>query len=276
MNDMSNTAYRPQSIDTSIEADRFAFALLRRKSNGDRLLMTAALTRGARELSLIGLKRTFRELAPSEFAQKVAFIWLGHHWPDGFTPIGDPMTWVQDSLQLARQLHAIFEQSNIPYYITGGVAATIYGDPRTTRDLDVVLNVRKTEIPDLVAVLEAEGFYVPGVEDVVSGRMNTLQIIHQQTVLQADLVISVDSEWEQLKLDRRCLESELYFISPEDIVLSKLLWRKKSQSEKQWRDVLGVLKVQGDQLDLEYLEAWANHLELERDLSQARREAGLP
>ena len=273
---MSDIAYKPQSIDTSIKADRLAFELLRRKSNSDRLLMSAALTRGARELSLIGLKRTFRELTPLEFANKVAFIWLGHHWPEGFTPIGEPMTWVQDSLQLARQLHAIFEQSGITYYITGGVAATTYGDPRTTRDLDVVLNVSKTDIPNLVTILEAEEFYVPGVEDVISGRMNTLQIIHQQTVLQADLVISDESEWEQIKFDRRCLESDLYFISPEDIVLSKLLWGKRSQSEKQWRDVLGVLKVQSNRLDFEYLEAWANRLKLGKDLSQAREEAGLP
>lgn len=143
MNAMRDTAYRPQSIDTSIEADRFAFKLLRQKSNSDRIAMTEALTRGAKELSLISLKRTFSHLSASEFA-----------------------------------------------------------------------------------------------------------------------VISEESEWEQAKFDRRCSESELYFISPEDIVLSKLLWRKKSQSEKQWRDVLGVLKVQGSRLDFEYLEAWANRLKL--------------
>ena len=135
------------------------------------------------------------------------------------------MTWVQDSLQLARQLHPIFEQTGIAYYITGGVAATAYGDPRTTRDLDVVLNISRGNIPDLVPVLESVGFYVPGIEDVVSGRMNTLQIIHQQTLLQADLILAGTEPWDAIKFERRQIESGLYFASPEDIVLSKLLWR---------------------------------------------------
>ena len=77
----------------------------------------------------MGLKRTFSELSPSNFAEKVAFIWLGHQRPPGFAFRGEPMSWIQDSLQLARQLHPIFEQIGIAYYITGGVAATAYGDP---------------------------------------------------------------------------------------------------------------------------------------------------
>ena len=272
---MVDAAYRAQSIDTSVEADCFIFQLLRQKSNGNRLAMTAALSKGARELSLIGLANTFSELSTTEFAKKVAFIWLGHRWPEGFIPKGEPMTWVQDSLQLARQLHPIFEQAGIAYYITGGVAATAYGDPRTTRDLDVVLNISRGNIPDLVPVLESVGFYVPGIEDVVSGRMNTLQIIHQQTLLQADLILAGTEPWDAIKFERRQIESGLYFASPEDIVLSKLLWRMRSQSEKQWRDVLGVLKVQGERLDFDYLREWADALKLRDDLDQVCREAGL-
>jgi hypothetical protein len=271
---MATSAYRPQSIDTSVEADRFAFRLLRERSNSDRLATSAALSRGARELSLMGLQRTFSELSPAEFAQKVAYIWLGHQWPTGFVPKGEPMTWIQDSLQLARALHPIFTQANIPYYIIGGVAATAYGDPRTTRDLDVVLNISRPDIPDLVTALEAIGFYVPGIEDIRSGRMNTLQIIHQESVLQADLVIAETNAWEAVKFERRLLEGGLYFISPEDIVLSKLQWRTTSQSEKQWRDVLGILKVQGEYLNFEYLREWANSLSMSEDLDRTCREAG--
>ena len=272
---MVNTAYRAQSIDTSVEADRFVFTLLRQKSNSDRMAMSAALSKGARELSLMGLSKTFQQLSPTEFARKVAFIWLGHQWPTGFSPQGEPMSWIQDSLQLAKQLHPIFETAGIDYYITGGVAATAYGDPRTTRDLDVVLNINKSDIAGLVGALEAVGFYVPGIEDVVTGRLSTLQIIHQETVLQADLMLSGTADYDRIKFQRRRLENGLYFISPEDIVLSKLKWRKTSQSEKQWRDVLGVLKVQGELLDLEYLRKWAVQLELSDDLALAYQEAGL-
>ena len=272
---MISTSYRPQSEDRSVEADRFAFRLLRQKSNCDRMAMSAALSRGARELSLMGLKRTFSALSQNEFAQKVAFVWLGHQWPAGFTPKGEPMSWVQDSLQLARQLHSIFEQVGVVYYITGGVAATAYGDPRTTRDLDVVLNMSRAEIGPLVTALETAGFYVPGVEDVVSGGMRTLQIIHQETVLQADLVMSGTEAWDVIQFERRRLEGGLYFISPEDIILNKLRWRWRSQSEKQWRDVMGVLKVQGERLDFEYLWEWAGKLGLSEDLERVCGEAGI-
>ena len=67
----------------------------------------------------------------------------------------------------------------------------------------------------------------------------------------------------------------IYVCSPEDIILQKLNWGRGSQSEKQWRDVLGVLKVQGNSLDFAYLLQWALELELEEDLGRALVEAGL-
>ena len=136
-----------------------------------------------------------------------------------------------------------------------------------------MLNINKSDFSVLVTALEAAGFYVPGIEDVVSGRPNTLQIIHQETVLQADLMLSGTADYDRVKFQHSRLENGLYFISPEDIVLSKLKRRKTSQSEKQWRDVLGVLKVQGEHLDLEYLRKWAVHLELSDDLALACKEA---
>ncbi len=81
------------------------------------------------------------------------------------------MTWIQDSITLAAQLHPIFASLGVPYYITGGVAAIAYGEPRTTQDLAVVLSIQLSAIGTLATVLEQAGFYVPGVDDAVSGRM---------------------------------------------------------------------------------------------------------
>jgi hypothetical protein len=60
--------------------------------------------------------------------------------------------WVQDPGAIAQLLHPIFEQFNIPYYITGGVAAILYGEPRTTRDLDVVINLQREQLTLLVSL----------------------------------------------------------------------------------------------------------------------------
>ena len=105
--------------------------------------------------------------------------------------------------------------------------------------------------------------------------MRTLQIVHQETILQADLIISGTEAWDVIQFERRRLEGGLYFISPKDIILNKLRWRLRSQSEKQWRDVMGILKVQGERLDFEYLWEWAGKLGLSDELERVCGEAGI-
>ncbi|WP_242541989.1 hypothetical protein [Leptolyngbya sp. Cla-17] len=104
------------------------------------------------------------------------------------------MTWIQDSIALAAILHEVFEQVQIDYYITGGVASSTFGDPRATRDLDVVLAIAPLQLEQLVIALEVHQFYVPGVEDVRSGRMKTLGVTHQPTISRADLMMAGSEE----------------------------------------------------------------------------------
>lgn len=273
-------AYRSQASDTSIETDVFEFELLRQRSNSDRALMSAAHTQSTRRLSMSGLKHRFPQLSGVSFAQKVAQSFLGDDCPSNFFTATNEMTWIQDSIALAAILHELFEQVQIPYYITGGVASSTFGDPRATRDLDVVLAVAPLQLERLVIALEAQQFYVPGVEDVRSGRMKTLGITHQPTISRADLVIAGNGEFDVVKFKRRKLievigAGSFYFASPEDVVLNKLRWGRQSRSEKQWRDVLGVLKVQGETLDFNYLQEWSKKLGIDGDLLQAIAEAGL-
>ncbi|MEO0349232.1 MAG: hypothetical protein AAF282_04190 [Cyanobacteria bacterium P01_A01_bin.15] len=267
------TAYRPQAEDTA--ANRHLFSLLAQRSNEQRMGMTVKFTQGVLAMSLGGLKHRFGHLSQEAFAQKVAQAWLGERWPIGFKPKGDPMTWIQDSVGLARRLHHIFGTLGVDYYVTGGVAATTYGEPRSTIDLDLVINVSGDALYPLVRALEADGFYVPGVEDAVSGRMKTLQITDQETIARADLMIGGHEAWDAIKFNRRRLINGVYLASPEDVVLNKLRWGQHSQSEKQWRDVLGVLKIQSASLDFEYMQAWAEQLGLSEDLAKALGEAGL-
>jgi hypothetical protein len=103
-----------------------------------------------------------------------------------------------------------------------------------------------------------------------------------QMVLNADLVLNANTAFALSKMERRRLEaigldeSERFWLaSPEDVILAKLLWGQQSQSEKQWRDVLGVLKVQGDSLDFAYLSQWAARLDLTELMQRAIAQAGL-
>lgn len=259
--------YRPQAADISVEADLLDFYLLRQRSVTERVAIAVSLMDGARAFSLQCLKQQFAHLDPQQFARKLAEAWLQEDYPPNYTPGGSQLTWIQNSPALAAQLHAIFEAAGIPYYITGGVAAIAYGDPRTTRDLDVVIQIPRPAITDLQFALEQAGFYVAGVDDVVSGRMKTLQITQIETISRADLMVADDSAYAQQQFARRRQYSfpnaaAVYLASPEDIVISKLRWGLRSDSEKQQRDVLAILKVQQGELDYQYLYQWATEFGL--------------
>ncbi|WP_413167887.1 hypothetical protein ACL6C3_14395 [Capilliphycus salinus ALCB114379] len=115
--------YKPQSPDTTPEVDLLGFELLKKRSPSQRLVMGAEMNKNARRFSISCFRQHFSQLSDAELAQKLAFAWLGENDFPGLTSTHNQMNWIQDSIALAEKLHPIFELLNIPYYITGGVAA---------------------------------------------------------------------------------------------------------------------------------------------------------
>ena len=264
--------YRSQAEDTHPDSDRYQFQLLRQRSPAQRVQMAA------KALSLRGIKQVRGAQYRQYFAQAV----LAEKWLPQLTPTSDEPMWIQDSTELAKQLHEILERLNIAYYITGGVASIAYGEPRTTRGLDLVVEINQADIARLVTVLERLGFYCPpgAIDEIQRGQGHVLSVTHTETILSADIILYRDSAFDRSKMQRRRLEimdaePRCWVVSPEDLILAKLLWGQKSQSEKQWPDVLGVLKVQGETLNFDYLMQWAEQLNLVDALTQALVEAGL-
>ncbi|MFN7617940.1 MAG: hypothetical protein ACK5RM_17635, partial [Pseudanabaena sp.] len=143
-----------------------------------------------------------------------------------------------------------------------------------TRDIDLVLAISLSKIEALAIALEQAGFHIAGMEDVRSGQSKILQIIHMESISRADLIIAGNQPFDLIQFQRKqaieVMEGRiLYYASPEDVILNKLVWRTQSVSEKQWRDVLGILKVQMELLDLDYLRQWAGYLEVLDDLDLA-------
>ena len=279
--------YCAQSSDTNINADLVRFHLYRQRTTIERLILGAKYKQSARQLSLECLRQSFPELTAAAFAQKIAHAWLQVKCPADYIP-PNPMSWNQDPIAIAALLAQILNTANIPYYITGGVAAIAHGEPRATIDLDVVIAIDLADLPTLAANFEALGFYVAGLTDVLAGKLRCLNITHLETIKNIDLMISGREEYDLIKfvgvassLANRCRlytlpgSAEVAIASPEDVIISKLIWRQESQSDKQWRDILGVLKVQQEKLDFGYLQGWVERFKLEEDWHRAKVEAGI-
>lgn len=171
-----------------------------------------------------------------------------------------------DPIQAMYIVVNVLESLKIAYYIGGSLSSSIHGIPRSTQVVDLVADIRVHQISEFVSAF-TDDFYVDGdmIREALQFR-SSFNIIHLESMTKVDIFIFKNSPFGISEMSRRRkekIESEsgpdVYFSSPEDIILEKLLWFKQGGevSDRQWGDILGVIKVQGDRLDKKYLSAWA-------------------
>jgi hypothetical protein len=165
------------------------------------------------------------------------------------------------------------------------MASAIHGVPRSTQDVDFVAELNEEQVDDLVAVLESE-FYIDRevVRRAVRSR-RSFNVIHLGTMYKADVFVMGTDGHAQAEKKRRRIEAlgpepdspTAYFCSAEDIVLQKLRWFRKGGgiSDRQWSDLLSVLKVQANALDYDYLRYWTAELGVADLLLRAFDDAGI-
>ena len=178
-----------------------------------------------------------------------------------------------------------FESLGIGYMIGGSVASSAYGMARATLDVDVVADLEQSHIQPLIERLQG-AFYIDEerVRDAVTRRIS-FNLIHLESILKIDVFVLKSRPYDREAFSRARLETlcedelprQYYVSSPEDIILSKLDWYRQGGcvSERQWNDVLGILKVQQSSLDMSYVRHWAEVLELADSLSRALGDAGM-
>lgn len=183
------------------------------------------------------------------------------------------------AVQVARAL----DELEIPYLVGGSLASSTHGIPRATQDIDLVVRLTGNRVDALVARLEGDFFIDRDMALDAVMRRSSFNLLHLATMLKIDLFVFDRSEHATAEMQRARTIGvgeppyPLRICSAEDIVLQKLDWFQKGGggSERQWRDVVGVLSVQSQAIDVAYLAHWANVMQLSVLLDKALAEAGL-
>jgi hypothetical protein len=166
--------------------------------------------------------------------------------------------------ELIKKIGKILEELKIPYAITGGFAIAVWGKPRYTADIDIIIELLEKNIKPLAKkLLEIEkNVYLD--EDTMREALinkSEFNFIEPESGIKVDFFVKENTPYNKLKIKRRIgkdiFGQEMFFVSPEDLILSKLLWAKESESQKQYADVEMVLENEKLKLDFKYLNTWA-------------------
>lgn len=170
------------------------------------------------------------------------------------------MTVPVDPIAIAISVARALEALGIVYTIGGSIASSIAGEPRSTVDIDIVAAIRESDVSALLSALSAD-FYVneEALHRAVRER-SSANLIHQATQLKVDIFVAGGTPLDEQQLRRRLTVEiapgrTLHVHPPEDILLQKLRWYRRGgeTSERQWRDILGIIRVQAQRLDRDYL-----------------------
>ena len=170
---------------------------------------------------------------------------------------------VTEELEVLTIVAGRLEAAGIPYMVTGSVAANYYAVPRMTRDIDLVVELSAGDADRVFALFEGD-FYVD--RDAVRAAIDersVFNLIHQAYVIKVDCIVRKDSEYRRTEFGRRrrgTVEAhDLAFVTPEDLIISKLDWMRQTRSEVQLADVRNLLRSVPS-LDRQYLTHWTERL----------------
>ena len=167
----------------------------------------------------------------------------------------------------------------VPYVVTGAVASIIYGEPRLTHDIDLVVELKRADAGKLREAFPAADFYCPPPEvlsiEIDRPRRGHFNLIHHESGFKADVYVAGEDELHRWALSRkRRIEFEgesIWVAPPEYVILRKLDYYREGRSEKHLRDIAGILEMSGDQVDLKQLEQMVTEWRLESEWLEAQK-----
>ncbi len=174
---------------------------------------------------------------------------------------------MNEELEVLKMVTQRLDKENIPYFVSGSMAANYYTLPRMTRDIDVVIELKTADIDKFVKLFK-DDFYVE--EETIREEVNRrgmFNLIHKEYVVKLDFILRKATDFQTSTFARRrkvvIENSPMWLISEEDLVLAKLLWAKDSHSELQLKDVSNLLGAKKD-LDRKYISEWIKNMDLDQ------------
>lgn len=171
-----------------------------------------------------------------------------------------------DQDELLRRITQVLEREGVPYLVTGSVATIFYGEPRFTADIDIVVDLPVERVRNLCAAFPSPEFYLSEESARRAVRQRSqFNVLHPKSGLKVDLMVSERSAFDRSRFTRghRLRPQEDYeatFASPEDVILKKMEYFREGKSEKHLRDIDGILRISGTDLDTGYIDHWAEVL----------------
>ena len=277
------------SRDTDRAAERLQVALWRRMAAGAKLTTAGAASTATLRLSLAGIRIRAPHADENAHHLTLARIRLGAELVRQAYSASDPrnmepMT-IMDPVDVALTVAAALDRCGVRYVVGGSLASSVSGEPRSTVDVDVMVDIAESTIACVIEAL-GPGFYADPDAFARAVRLrSSVNVIHLPTATKVDLFVMGATPIEPEQMDRRMkvqvsdrAGAELYVYTAEDILLQKLRWYRlgNEASDRQWRDILGIIAVQADALDLAYLRGAAARIDVPDLLSRALADAGPP
>jgi len=259
-----------------------AFAVIANLTPAARLARATAMNRAADMLALAGLRRRQPSATPHALGVALALQRIGRTHDRELAARLTQDTTVSDTpadfLAVALRAATVCTDLGIPYLIGGGVASTVHGEFRTTRDVDLVIRLTPADAARFAAALGAQStLHPPDIVDALAHipaavadrtQRATFAAYDRATGYQLDVFCVGDTPFDRAQFDHAVpipipeASAVLMVASAEDTILTKLEWYAITPSDQQWADVQTILRVQGDALDRAYLTTWATQLGL--------------
>lgn len=178
-----------------------------------------------------------------------------------------------------RRITSALDQAGIGYMLTGSFASSYYGPPRSTQDIDLVIEATAEQLRSFVKLLSNDEYYVDlDAALQARDRHSMFNVVDLETGWKIDLIIRKPRAFSAEEFRRRKLvklqDIALFVASAEDIIVSKLEWAKLARSRRHIEEVSGILKMRDQSLDRAYLEKWIGELGLQTEWVEARRAGG--